>query len=111
VGYRPDRRTETQIRRQLRPELLRIGKQLAEAAAERSPSGVRASETAEFSTSFRAIVAGDNVIVGSSSLNAHIVEFGSRTTPEFAPFRASITAAGLELRDPGKSGGRSGYHR
>lgn len=80
---------------------------LANKANELAPDGTSVSSrrpayASRFSFKVRFI--DGRFVLRSIDPNAHIVEFGSITSPEYAPVRRAVRALGLTLRDFGKGG-------
>jgi len=87
----------------------RIAKKVAADARAASPPGRRGSvRRQQFAATWKVRPSAKGWTVGSTSPNAHIVEFGSRTTPEFAPLRKALAKQRLRVTT---AGGPSGKRR
>lgn len=85
-----------------------VAVEVAKRARDNSPDG---SRRLGFRASIRTQRIKGGSIVGSTDQNAHIIEFGSQDSPEFAPMRRAVSGLGLKLNDLGRSRGRSGRKR
>lgn len=79
----------------------------AQAVSEVESQGSRFARTGRFAdsiekTGVEADRRGASITVHSTDFAAHIVEFGSRNNPPYAPFRKAAAALGLRLKGGGE---------
>lgn len=108
MRFVPSPKAAAVLHAQVRPHLTVVAEAISDAVVAQAPNGAR---TVGFRESIRTREHADSVTVGSVDNNAHIVEFGSRTSPEYAPMRSAIADLGLHLNQLGKSRGASGRTR
>lgn len=105
MKFTPSPTAEQELREAIAAQLLEVADDIAQGAALLAPIGDPSRGTDGNKLSYRARIEPDGqVIVGSVDEQAHIVEFGSETSIEYAPMRTAIRALGHELADLGRSG-------
>ena len=113
MKFTPSPDADNELRDAIRAQLEDAAEDIAEGAALLAPLGDPGRGAIHGNkTSYRTRTEADGrIIVGSDDPNAHIVEFGSVTSEEYAPMRRAIRALGHELNDLGPTGGKSGRIR
>lgn len=112
--FRPSRTAEREVREATQPDVYRLAKALADRAGQLAPDGDRLhhKNRDSYKVRVRRTPDGPQTTVDSTDHQAgHIVEFGSVTSPEYAPLRRAIRELGLDFVDFGRSKGASGRQR
>lgn len=93
-GFKPNRNFEAQLQKDPRYHAFFI--EVAEQLAEGTKDAMRPfSKTGEFEDSIEASAGR----AGTTSHIWHIIEYGSRNNPAYAPFRRAVRALGLRFKD------------
>lgn len=117
MAFKAARDAEKLIRLAVVDATFRIAEDIKNRASAKAPKGGEGGRNAAYANQYSYKVQrvtdsdGPYLIVGSTDPNAHIIEFGSEDSPEYAPLRTAIREAGFELKDLGESRGASGDKR
>lgn len=95
----PHFRKELEAQPSHRQMLRRAAREVVRAAKALSPDG---GPHKGYRETLRVRTVDDEVRAESTDIAAHIVEFGSRNNPPYAPLRRGVRAAGLDLKETPK---------
>lgn len=107
MAFKANPRAAETLEAAVREELFAVASKIAGKAGELAPDGTSSTArnpayASRFSYKVRFI--DGRFIIRSTDPNAHIVEFGSIRSPEYAPLRRAIRSLGLQLNDFGPGG-------